>query len=367
MRAIFAGVSSARYTVCACLIRKNRSHAKHDIDPSASAPMIIPTIQPDEWLEGYRGRLSRLSDISTRFGVEPALRNVIAHGPDNGSGTLSFIGLISMALEMPISDIVLRHTLWPANFAVDRTSDHNAIARQAADNNGKLVFSSPMRRQIWLCPRCVEDDLNQLHFSYWRRSHQLPGQLFCRDHGHELHFVPRTNHLVRLPQEHLGAAAASSTELLEHVRRSAHVTRAVQIYSAILEGQFKPQRGHCAAVLSRRAESLGMTANAAGRFPEVKDLVEQHIPNAWLKDATPRVTSLLNPLGFVDNVFDTSMVGLSGVSIAVVAALLYDDANVALKALGADLPSKKRHIAPKATSLPQLARSTPVTALPVMT
>jgi hypothetical protein len=125
----------------------------------------------------------------------------------------------------------------------------------------------------------------------------------------------------------------------------------MQIYNAILEGQFKPQRGHCAAVLSRRAESLGMTAGAAGRFPEVKDLVEQHIPNAWLKDATPRVTSLLNPLGFVDNVFDTSMVGLSGVSIAVVAALLYDDANVALKALGADLASKKRHIAPKATSL----------------
>jgi len=39
----------------------------------------------------------------------------------------------------------------------------------------------------------------------------------------------------------------------------------------------------------------------------------------------------------------------------------------ALRTMGADLPSKKRHLAPKATNLPQLARSTPVTALPVMT
>ena len=326
--------------------------------------MIIPTIQPDEWLEGYRGRLSRLNDISTRFGIEPALRNVIAHCRDNKSGTLSFIGLISMALEMPTSDIVLRHTLWPANFAVDRTSDHNAIAHQAANINGKLVFSSSMRRQTWLCPRCVENDLNQLHFSYWRRSHQLPGQLFCPNHGHELQFVPRINHLVRLPQEHLGVAAASSTELLEHVRRSDHVTRAMQIYNAILEGQFKPRREHCAAVLSRRAESLGMTVDAAGRFPEVKDLVEQHIPNAWLKDATPRVTSLLNPLGFVDNVFDTSMVGLSGVSIAIVAALIYDDANVALKALGADLPGRKVTQRPK---IDQFARPKTIAVQPATT
>jgi len=137
--------------------------------------------------------------------------------------------------------------------------------------------------------------------------------------------------------------------------------------NAILDGQFNPMRGHCSAVLSRRAKSRGMTADAAGRFSEVKDLVDQHIPKAWLKHPMPKVSSRLKSMAFVDHVFDTSLPGLSGVAIAVVAATLYDDANGALRAMGADLPSKKRHLAPKATNLPQLARSTPVTALPVMT
>ncbi|MBE0547869.1 MAG: TniQ family protein [Rubrivivax sp.] len=326
--------------------------------------MIIPTIQPDEWLEGYRGRLSRLSDISVRVGVEPALRNFMAHRRDDTESPLSFIGMISMALGMPTSDIVLRHTLWPAQIAVDRTSDHEVIARRAADIDGKFMFSRPMRLQTWLCPRCAEDDLNHLPFSYWRRSHQLPGQLFCRDHGHELQFVPRSNHLVHLPHEHLGVATPSSTELLERMRRSVHVTRAMQISNAILEGQFIPSRGHCSAVLSRRAKALSMTADAAGRFPEVKDLVDQHIPRAWLKDAMPKVTARLESMAFVDHVFDTSLAGLSGVAIAVVAAMLYDDANGALKAMGADVPSKKRSAGPRAINLPQLAVSTPIAALP---
>lgn len=326
--------------------------------------MIIPTIQPDEWLEGYRGRLSRLSDISTRVGVEPALRNFMAHRRDDTDSPLSFIGMLSIKLGLPVSDIVLRHTLWPAQIAVDRSIDHHAIARQAADADGKFVFSRPMRLKTWLCPRCVDDDLAHLPFSYWRRSHQLPGQLFCRDHGHELHFVPRSNHLVHLPHEHLGASTPASHELLERVRRSIHVTRAMQISNAMLDGQFSPLRGHCSAVLGRRAKALGMTGDGAGRFPEVKDLVDQHIPIAWLKDAMPKVTARLKSMAFVDQVFDTSLAGPSVVALGVVAAMLYDDCNGALRALGVEVPSLKRSAGARATNLPQLPVSTAVAALP---
>lgn len=329
--------------------------------------MIIPSIQPDEWLEGYRGRLSRLSDISTRVGVEPALRNFMAHRRNDTDRPLSFIGMLSVKLGMPVSDIVLRHTLWPAQILIDRAIDHRAIARQAADTDGKFVFSRPMRLKTWLCPRCVEDDLAQLPFSYWRRSHQLPGQLFCRDHGHELHFVPRSNHLVHLPHEHLGASTPASNELLERVRRSIHVTRAMQIFNAMLDGQFSPLRGHCSAVLSRRAKALGMTGDSAGRFAEVKDLVEQHIPIAWLKDAMPKVTARLKSMDFIDRVFDTSLAGPSVVAVGVVAAMLFDDCNGALRALGADAPSKKRSAGPRATNLPQPALSTYSAASPLRT
>jgi len=349
------------------LFRKNRSHAKHNIDPSGIAPMIIPTIQFDEWLEGFRGRLSRLSEISTRFGVEPALRNFMAHRRDDTDRPLSFIGMLSIKLGMPVSDIVLRHTLWPAQIPVDRSIDIHAIARQAADADGKFVFSRPMRLKTWLCPRCVEDDLARLPFSYWRRSHQLPGQLFCRDHGHELHFAPRSNHLVHLPHEHLGASIPASNELLERVRRNVHVTRAIQISNAMLDGQFNPLRGHCSAVLGRRAKALGMTGDGAGRFPEVKDLIEQHIPIAWLKDAMPKVTARLESMAFVDHVFDTSLAGPSVVALGVVTAMLYDDCNSVLRALGVNVVSNRRNAGPKATNLPQLARSKPIAGKPATT
>ena len=57
----------------------------------------------------------------------------------------------------------------------------------------------------------------------------------------------------------------------------------MQISNAMLDRQFSPLRGHCSAVLGRRANALGMTGDSAGRFLEVKDLIDQHIPIAWLR------------------------------------------------------------------------------------
>ena len=115
----------------------------------------------------------------------------------------------------------------------------------------------------------------------------------------------------------------------------------MQISNAMLDRQFSPLRGHCSAVLGWRANALGMTGDSAGRFPEVKDLIDQHIPIAWLKDAMPKVTARLKSMAFVDHVFDTSLAGPLGVATGVVAAMLYDDCNGAVQASGADVPSKK--------------------------
>ncbi len=37
-----------------------------------------------------------------------------------------------------------------------------------------------------LCESCVEQDLREFGYSFWRRSHQLPGVYFCSDHGRAL-------------------------------------------------------------------------------------------------------------------------------------------------------------------------------------
>ena len=141
----------------------------------------------------------------------------------------------------------------------------------------------------------------------------------------------------------------------------------MQISNAMLDGQFSPLRGHCSAVLGRRAKALGMTGDGAGRFPAVKDLIEQHIPIAWLKDAMPKVTARLKSMHFVDHVFDTSLAGPSGLAIGIVAAMLYEDCNSALRALGVKVASNRRNAGPKATNSPQFVLSTPIPAQPTTT
>jgi hypothetical protein len=36
------------------------------------------------------------------------------------------------------------------------------------------------------CPQCVSQDIEEHKFSYWRRTHQLPGIPWCMKHGTQL-------------------------------------------------------------------------------------------------------------------------------------------------------------------------------------
>ena len=49
------------------------------------------------------------------------------------------------------------------------------------------IYTPPPRRS---CYQCVQDDLAELGFAYWRRDHQLPGILVCPKHGKALLSLP---------------------------------------------------------------------------------------------------------------------------------------------------------------------------------
>ena len=301
--------------------------------------MLIPDPLFDEWLEGYRGRIARLNGIRRRIDIEPALREFVAAQSEGNDDREGLIPMVSNATGKPIIDIVMHHTLWPAFCAVDRIDDQDYIEQQASGRETKLAFSRQLRKQIWLCPKCVEDDLSarhKRHFSYWRRSHQLPGQMFCPVHGCGLRSSNRDDFVSEFPHELLAESVLPCSELVAEVKQTDHVALAMEISNAILEGRFSPSREHCREVLASRAESLGLEADSLGRFPEVKARVRQFIPMSRLRHTMPNITAArLESLVFVDHVFDETLAGLSGTAIAVVASVLYDDADAALRALGA--------------------------------
>jgi hypothetical protein len=307
------------------------------------AMMLIPEPQFDEWLEGYRGRVARLNGIRRRIDIEPALRTFLATQVKDSKKLESLIPMVSHATGTPIIDIIMAHTLWPAFCAVDRMDDHDYIEQQASGKETKFPFSRQLRKQIWLCPKCIEDDLSARHkryFSYWRRSHQLSGQLFCPVHGCGLRSSDRDDFVSEFPHELVAESVLPCSKLVAEVRRTDHVALAMEISNAILEGRFSPSREHCREVLASRAESLGLEADSQGRFPEVKARVRQFIPMSWLRHTMPHIMAArLESLEFVDHVFDET--GLSGTAIAVVASVLFDDAAAALRALGAKAMPRK--------------------------
>ncbi|ACC75974.1 TnsD family Tn7-like transposition protein [Paraburkholderia phymatum] len=97
--------------------------------------------------------------------------------------------------------IAQRHTLLPY-FLAYMTDERQTAAYKAIASGGKPAPTMLVRAHacalanpcsLMFCQQCATEDVLNGRRPYWRRSHQLPGVLFCRKHGRLLSSLPDTN------------------------------------------------------------------------------------------------------------------------------------------------------------------------------
>ena len=292
---------------------------------------IVPLLH-DELLDGYRGRLAVLNtarskeDIHKRMGVAFPVVGLTA-------GQSSFVPSLAIALGQPLRVVLSAHTMWPLIAAFsDVPATLSDVSPQYSAANSS-VWLKTVRKSLWICPQCIKDDLKRHYFSYWRKSHQLPGRYFCPKHGESLRFCNIPKFLTSNPDALLDTSEAVDSNLLKETSSNRWVQATVEILAGISTAEKTIPREAVNRIF-RGLSGVDGDETVAEVVRTLSKLIAERLPKAWLNELMPNAK--LNDgdkLQFLLAVLTTSKtISLSAAATAVVAAH-YMDAQEATRLL----------------------------------
>jgi hypothetical protein len=295
---------------------------------------IIPLLMPDELLEAYRGRLAAFNALDRRSQVTELASRLRSDGSLADASKRSFIESVAIAHQRSVSDIVMEHTLWPLMAAIDRPVTPEKIESIARNLQKAGIFGSASRRELWLCHKCVEEDLYRRRFAYWHRSHQVPGRHSCPSHGTPLRFITMPLLLVEPPDEALHRSESIDEAVSKGIPQNAHVGRAIDFLERVLADGIVLDRLNCMAVLKARAYQQGDDLLLKVHYARFVSRLESSFSLNWLRWAMPDLR--FGP-GLRHRYLDACTIHAEKVAsiigTAVVSSALFASADEAIKAL----------------------------------
>lgn len=205
---------------------------------------------------------------------------------------------------------------------------------------GRLMFSAG-RTKLQFCPDCVREDLQAQYFSYWRRSHQMPGRHLCPVHRTPLKSVSLRGALASSPDQHLGEAEAAPLELSAAESSSAAVQRALALLDWTVQNGVFIDRARLAEVLGARWSMLAQEGSVAATDSELHAHILQLFPLTWLRAwISPQKLEAGPTRSFVRQLIWTDLGHLTLLEVMVAAVALFDTDKTAQNALLASMSAE---------------------------
>jgi hypothetical protein len=305
--------------------------------------VTIVRMQDGEFVRHYLARLGRVNDGTSDQQLRARLRRLLGLAEDDTATTL--VELIAQANRKAVAEVLRENSLVPFTF-------HTAPATTGQSGDRWYVPIVRTRgltfRKHWmaLCQRCVQRDLER-GFSYWRRNHQLPGEIVCSTHEQPLVRIEDAPDFGLTPSE----ALDRSSKLIydcgqDHFKATTQVSRYLEFAHYFMQQRCPiPQETYISAVGQRAAE-LGYCRDPrwpTGKF--ISDDVLGLYPAAWLSGALP--VTRAKTRGTYFRPIDTAIGSRAGAKTeahCLVLPLLFGSLAGFLSALGADEPSNKKKV-----------------------
>jgi len=164
---------------------------------------------------------------------------------------------------------------------------------------------APGASQFRLCEHCVRDDLREWRFSYWRRSHHIPGRYVCEAHGVPLRFAFPELPLASLPHKWIDSSADIDEFLVQNHHHNPYVRWYLDHVDQIAAGQIQSnarlQRAEIQAVVQSWRRS------GAGWMTQLACLISDAFTVEWLGATVSRACSTIE-----------------GIATNIVSPMLYD-------------------------------------------
>lgn len=311
--------------------------------------MLILEVLPDEIARGYLGRLRMINGFRSPEETVRMLRQYLGErysgrrGPPVGC-------LLAEALQMPAEAFSRQHTMLPYIRAVtSHLPDMKHGEAGSEDVIRRSGMSSP-KPVVCFCRSCVTEDMDFWGYSYFRRSHQLPGVVYCEKHHEPLLQVADEKAFYSSPHELLERVVPNeitfSVSILEH----AAISRFMAITAHWLDADRPVPARQFFEVVRRRSDSLGIRRSMQGKKKLLSDLVLDAMPHDWLASTLPgvlrkRPSEFFQP---IDMVVHSANATCRSEAYAVALALLFETAETALNEIDhAIQPAQNKRVARK--------------------
>ncbi len=298
--------------------------------------MSVPVFYPAEIVTGYVGRLRQSEGRSSNAAVGEELHRMF------GSGDVrqSLVKRLATLTSVKFDQIIAEHTLFPLYraFSLDdvRTPYGVGIAETRLQWTTRISA-----RQYQYCPLCVEEDLNHLGLSYWRRHHQILGIDRCPEHRSQtLIRVTGKSGPERCPHHHLNDLRI--VHLQQPIKRSHSESfdeRYLNICMRLLQLSSPTGKRTLLAMCKCRARSFGLTLSRDSTNRGLANFIRKTAPPTWLARHFPRVAFGMNENSF-NNMLSSPYNSVSAELSVLVCAAFYSSSEEALQRLEVEQSSQ---------------------------
>lgn len=289
---------------------------------------------PDELDRGYMGRLMSANG----YQYEPALFSAIERhlGLDSKRRhELSKTERLAAVAGLSSEQFVMNHSTLPLLRSI--TWSVPEVAHGSTDNR-QILYRRTMvatRPDAYFCTACAKADIDFHGLSYWRRSLQVPGMLWCEKHDLPLRYVEYEKAMSQSPHELFEKGEAVDEEFAREAIENTYVRRFLSVASGLMDRPKPLRTDEIRFVLRDQAVAMGLQSGAGlVKGPLLSDFISKSFPKRWLQIVFPDVAE--KPHGQfmhrVDGIF-TARCASSVWPYILATAVLFDSSDQALSAL----------------------------------
>lgn len=301
--------------------------------------MLIPEVLPDEIARGYLGRLRTMNGFRSPEDAVNMLRKRM--GEQGGARRGAPVAcLLSKALQMPTEAFCRQHTMLPYIRAV---TNHLPDMKHGAAGTEGVVRRSGMwspRPGGFFCRSCVTEDMDFWGYSYFRRSHQLPGVFCCEKHHEPLLQVAAEKAFYLSPYQLLEQVVPSEPMFPASIAEHPAISRYLAITAHWLSAERPLPASRLFEVLHKRANSLGIRKARKKRRKLLSDLAIKVFPEGWLSQMFPDLPNKA-PLEFygpLDAIVGHAATTCRSESYALALAMFFETPEAALDEIDHPIP-----------------------------
>ena len=290
---------------------------------------------PEELDRGYHGRLMRFNGYSDEG-------DFIRYAAKSCKLPMSLpreavpIVVLSTLAGKTTEEFVRFHTLLPFRRAITNIRPEVAFGSLSSPSMLRTGTTRARQKHIFFCSECALEDVEFHGVSYWRRDHQITGQVWCPKHRVALSFVTKQSDVLKSPYSFRTQAVRVDKNLVDEAMRNDAVNRFLDIASGLAHRK-KSLPGVAAAIeIRREAEMRGLfTYGKKDLRGVMSEFIRSSYPANWLARIMPELVdkapeTTLAPIDSVLNLIKRRWPSTSYLLIAAAIYKLSDEATTKL-------------------------------------